>query len=164
MRLLIVLRGPDPSGNASRTMSSTSLGESALDHDEDCRCHRYTVPGIRGFGLRKRDCPTQTTVAEQSAPADVYKRRGAKIRKMREEIKTQTIRRRRLQHQTTAAEPQTDTEPEPPLPKCFDGPKNSDDGQCRGNGRRPRARDRFRPGSRTRSCQCGQIRLGPLPL
>nr|WP_255446378.1 integrase core domain-containing protein [Tropicibacter alexandrii] len=36
-------------------------------------------------------------------PADVYHGRGAKILKIREEIKKQTIRRRRLQHQTAAA-------------------------------------------------------------
>jgi len=36
-------------------------------------------------------------------PADVYHGRGAKILKMREEIKTQTIRQRRLQHQAAAA-------------------------------------------------------------
>ena len=36
-------------------------------------------------------------------PADVYHGRGAKILKMREEIKTQTIQTRRLQHQNAAA-------------------------------------------------------------
>jgi transposase InsO family protein len=36
-------------------------------------------------------------------PADVYHGRGAKILKIREEIKKQTIRKRRLQHQSTAA-------------------------------------------------------------
>ena len=36
-------------------------------------------------------------------PADVYHDRGAKILKMREEIKKQTIRQRRLQHQAAAA-------------------------------------------------------------
>lgn len=36
-------------------------------------------------------------------PADVYHGRGAKILKMREEIKKQTIQKRRLQHQTAAA-------------------------------------------------------------
>ena len=36
-------------------------------------------------------------------PADVYNGRGAKILKMREEIKKQTIRKRRLQHQAAAA-------------------------------------------------------------
>jgi hypothetical protein len=36
-------------------------------------------------------------------PANIYHDRGAKILKMREEIKKQTIRRRRLQHQSTAA-------------------------------------------------------------
>ena len=36
-------------------------------------------------------------------PADVYHGRGAKILKMREEIKTQTHRKRRLQHQAAAA-------------------------------------------------------------
>ncbi len=36
-------------------------------------------------------------------PADVYNGRGAKILKMREEIKKQTIRKRRLQHQSAAA-------------------------------------------------------------
>nr|WP_170429869.1 IS3 family transposase [Ruegeria arenilitoris] len=36
-------------------------------------------------------------------PADVYHGRGAKILKMREEIKKQTIRKRRLQHQSAAA-------------------------------------------------------------
>ena len=36
-------------------------------------------------------------------PADVYHGRGANILKMREEIKKQTIRKRRLQHQTAAA-------------------------------------------------------------
>ena len=36
-------------------------------------------------------------------PADVYLGRGAKILKMREEIKKQTIRKRRLQHQAAAA-------------------------------------------------------------
>mgnify|MGYP000412344847 CR=1 FL=1 len=36
-------------------------------------------------------------------PADVYHGRGAKILKRREEIKKQTIRKRRLQHQTAAA-------------------------------------------------------------
>ena len=36
-------------------------------------------------------------------PADVYHGRGAKILKMREEIKKQTIRKRRLQHQAVAA-------------------------------------------------------------
>ena len=36
-------------------------------------------------------------------PADVYLGRGAKILKMREEIKKQTIRKRRLQHQVAAA-------------------------------------------------------------
>jgi transposase InsO family protein len=36
-------------------------------------------------------------------PADVYNGRGAKILKMREEIKKQTIRQRRLQHQAAAA-------------------------------------------------------------
>ena len=36
-------------------------------------------------------------------PADVYHGRGEKVLKMREEIKKQTIRKRRLQHQATAA-------------------------------------------------------------
>ena len=36
-------------------------------------------------------------------PADVYHGRGAQILKMREEIKQQTIRKRRLQHQSAAA-------------------------------------------------------------
>ena len=36
-------------------------------------------------------------------PADVYHDRGAKILKMRAEIKKQTIRKRRLQHQAAAA-------------------------------------------------------------
>jgi putative transposase len=36
-------------------------------------------------------------------PADVYHRRGAQILKMREEIKKQTVRKRRLQHQSAAA-------------------------------------------------------------
>ncbi len=36
-------------------------------------------------------------------PADVYHRRGAQILKMREEIKKQTIRKRRLRHQSAAA-------------------------------------------------------------
>jgi len=36
-------------------------------------------------------------------PADVYQGRGAKILKMREEIKKQTIRERHLQHQAAAA-------------------------------------------------------------
>lgn len=36
-------------------------------------------------------------------PADVYHGRSAKILKMREEIKTQTIRKRRLQNQAAAA-------------------------------------------------------------
>jgi putative transposase len=36
-------------------------------------------------------------------PADVYHGQGAKILKMREEIKKQTIRKRRLQHQAAAA-------------------------------------------------------------
>jgi putative transposase len=36
-------------------------------------------------------------------PADVYHGRGATILRMREEIKNQTIRKRRLQHQTAAA-------------------------------------------------------------
>jgi transposase InsO family protein len=36
-------------------------------------------------------------------PADIYHGRGAKILKMREEIKKQTIRKRRLQHQSAAA-------------------------------------------------------------
>jgi len=36
-------------------------------------------------------------------PADVYHGRGAQIMQMREEIKEQTIRRRRLQHQSAAA-------------------------------------------------------------
>ena len=36
-------------------------------------------------------------------PADVYHSRGAKILKMREEIKKNTIRRRQLQHQSAAA-------------------------------------------------------------
>ena len=36
-------------------------------------------------------------------PADVYNGRGPKILKMREEIKIQTIRKRRLQHQAAAA-------------------------------------------------------------
>ena len=36
-------------------------------------------------------------------PADIYLGRGAKILKMREEIKKQTLRNRRLQHQSAAA-------------------------------------------------------------
>ena len=36
-------------------------------------------------------------------PADVYHGRGAKILKMREEIKKQTIQKRRLRHQSAAA-------------------------------------------------------------
>jgi putative transposase len=36
-------------------------------------------------------------------PADVYHGRGAKILKMREEIKEQTFRKRRLQHQSATA-------------------------------------------------------------
>jgi transposase InsO family protein len=36
-------------------------------------------------------------------PANVYHGRGAKIRKMREEIKKQTIQKRRLQHRAAAA-------------------------------------------------------------
>ncbi len=36
-------------------------------------------------------------------PVDVYHGRGAKVLKMREEIKKQTIRKRRLQHQAAAA-------------------------------------------------------------
>ena len=35
-------------------------------------------------------------------PADVYNGRGAKILKMLEEIKKQTFRKRRLQHETAA--------------------------------------------------------------
>jgi transposase InsO family protein len=42
-------------------------------------------------------------------PADVYHGRGAQILKAREEIKKQTIRQRRLQHQSAAAQ----AEPEP---------------------------------------------------
>ena len=34
----------------------------------------------------------------QPAPADIYQGRGAKILKMREEIKKQTIRKRMLQY------------------------------------------------------------------
>ena len=40
---------------------------------------------------------------ENLTPADVYHGRGAKILKIREEIKKQTIRNRRLQHQAAAA-------------------------------------------------------------
>ena len=36
-------------------------------------------------------------------PADVYHGRGAKILSMREEIKKQTIQKRRLQHDSAAA-------------------------------------------------------------
>ena len=36
-------------------------------------------------------------------PADVYHGRDAKILKIREEIKKQTIQKRRLQHQSAAA-------------------------------------------------------------
>ncbi|MDC0361223.1 IS3 family transposase, partial [Alphaproteobacteria bacterium] len=36
-------------------------------------------------------------------PANVYHGRGAKIRKMREEIKKQTIQKRRLQHRAATA-------------------------------------------------------------
>jgi len=36
-------------------------------------------------------------------PADAYHGRGAKILKMRKEIKKQTIRKRRWQHQAVAA-------------------------------------------------------------
>ena len=36
-------------------------------------------------------------------PADVYHGRGAQILSMREEIKKQTIRKRRLQHDSAAA-------------------------------------------------------------
>lgn len=61
-------------------------------------------------------------------PTDVYHGRGAKILKMREEIKTQTIRKRRLQDQAAAAYTQTETEPEPPLRTAFSIPKNSVDG------------------------------------
>ena len=43
---------------------------------------------------------------------------GAKILKMREAIKKQTIQKCRLQHQVAAGQPQTDTEPEPPLQKA----------------------------------------------
>ncbi len=40
---------------------------------------------------------------ENLTPADVYHGQGAKILKMREEIKNQTIRKCRLQHQAAAA-------------------------------------------------------------
>ena len=45
---------------------------------------------------------------------------------MREEIKQQTIKKRRLQHQAAAAKTQTQTEPS--LEKRFSSPPNPDDG------------------------------------
>jgi len=42
-------------------------------------------------------------------PADVYHGRGAQILKAREEIKKETIRQRRLQHQSAAAKAQAET-------------------------------------------------------
>ena len=47
--------------------------------------------------------PEFTESLANQTPADVYHGRGAKILKMREEIKKQTIRQRRLQHQAAAA-------------------------------------------------------------
>jgi len=40
---------------------------------------------------------------DKLTPADVYYSRGANILKLRAEIKKQTIRKRRLQHQTAVA-------------------------------------------------------------
>ena len=40
---------------------------------------------------------------EDLTPADIYHGRGAKILKIREEIKKKTLRKRRLQHQSAAA-------------------------------------------------------------
>ena len=40
---------------------------------------------------------------ENLTPADVYRGRGAKILKMRKEIKKQTIQKRRLHHDSAAA-------------------------------------------------------------
>lgn len=49
------------------------------------------------------------------APADVHHGRGTRVLKMTEEIRKQTIRKRRPQHQAAAAQTRTETEPQPPL-------------------------------------------------
>ena len=59
-----------------------------------------TAPEVQE--LRSESAALKEVVAELT-PADVYLGRGAKILKMREEIKKQTIRKRRLQHQVAAA-------------------------------------------------------------
>ena len=61
-------------------------------------------------------------------PADDYHGKGVKILKMRDEIKRQTFRKRRLQHQNAAAYAENEIEPEPPLRNCLSIAKNSDDG------------------------------------
>jgi hypothetical protein len=50
------------------------------------------------------------------------------LRNRAEEIRKETIRQRRLQHQSAAAQAEPETEPEPPLRKRPLSPKNPDDG------------------------------------
>lgn len=67
----------------------------------------YYLPGdlerqISAFVNHYNNCRYHESLGNLT-PADVYHGRGAKVLKMREEIKKQTIRRRRLQHQSAAA-------------------------------------------------------------
>jgi transposase InsO family protein len=93
---------------------------------------------------------------DNPTPADVYHGRGAKILKMREEIKKQTIRKRRLQHKAAAALIQTETEPEPSLAKHLRSPENSDDEQnaSRSSGSIPVIKRRSRPKASCRIVSC----------
>lgn len=67
----------------------------------------YYLPGdlerqVGAFVEHYNNCRYHESLANLP-PADVYHDRGAKTLKMREVIKKQTIRKRRLQHQAAAA-------------------------------------------------------------
>ena len=82
-------------------------------------------------GMDHVRCAPHYPQTSTTLPADVSHGRGAKIPKMREEIKKQTIRKRRLQHQAAAVQSQTETEPEPPLQNGPRSSKNRNDKQVR---------------------------------
>ena len=66
---------------------------------------RVVLAGLRGedsiAALCRREGIAESL--DNLTPADVYHGRGATLLRMREEIKKQTFRKRRLQHQAAAA-------------------------------------------------------------
>ena len=72
-----------------------------MEHTTEKRLTKLSEKSYNG----NPKCPTgnSTLHLNNLPPADVYHGRGAKILKMREEIKKQTIRKRRLRHRAAAA-------------------------------------------------------------